>query len=283
MAKHGPPAIYSVRLAGPPKWIAYFTDAVPTRLVVFVHGFGGNALETWLRFPDGGSTRPWWGESDLLFAGYNSTEGRIKGFADELRHAIPAFYPKRRQELLQAGNAKLGEPADYGELVLVGHSLGGVVVRRAVCDAIQDSQERGTRSPLTTATVRLFSPATGGFSPAGDLGMLFETRLKRLAMLKLRRSQAFTELNDKRDFLCDTQTATENLARTDPASAPLHPRTLWAYNDQIVETRDYTTDPVSDSIGAPTKTVAEVTHSGVCKPTSVYLAPWDHVEKGHYR
>jgi pimeloyl-ACP methyl ester carboxylesterase len=277
VAKHDPPAIYTVRPAGPPKWIAYFTDATPTRLVVFVHGFDGKPLETWLRFPDGASTRPWWRESDLLFVGYDSTNGTIKGFADNLRHEIPAFYPARRRDLLEADGAKVCEPTDYAELVIVGHSLGGVVARRAVCDAIRVSQEGTSVSPLATATVRLFSPATAGFRPAGKLGMLFETKvLRKVAMIKLRRSQAFTELERTSPLLDDTRTTTEALAHDDPSSSPLHPRTLWAFDDEVVEARDYKTDPISDSI-------EKVSHSSVCKPKSAYIAPWDYVETGDYR
>jgi alpha-beta hydrolase superfamily lysophospholipase len=277
VAKRDQPAIYTVRPAGPPKWIAYFTDAAPTRLVVFVHGFGGKPLETWLRFPDGASARRWWRESDLLFAGYDSTSGTIKGFADNLRHEIPAFYPVRRRDLLEADGAKVCEPTDYAELVIVGHSLGGVVVRRAVCDAIRVSQEGTSVSPLASATVRLFSPATAGFRPAGKLGMLLETKVFRwAAMIKLRRSQAFTELERTSPMLDDTRTTTEALARDDPSSSPLHPRTLWAFDDEVVEARDYKTDPVSDSI-------EKVSHSGVCKPEHAYIAPWDYVETGGYR
>jgi alpha-beta hydrolase superfamily lysophospholipase len=277
MAGHDTPAIYTVRPAGPPKWIAYFTDVAPARLVIFVHGFGGKPLETWLRFPDGASTRPWWRESDLLFAGYDSTSGTIKGFADNLRHELPAFYPTRRRDLLEVDGAEVCEPADYTELVIVGHSLGGVVVRRAVCDAIRDSQEGTSGSLFATATVRLFSPATAGFRPAGKLGMLFETKVfRKIAMIKLRRSQAFTELERTSPFLEDTRTTTEDLAHDDPSSAPLHPRTLWAYDDEVVEARDYKTDPVSDSI-------EKVNHSDVCKPQSAYVAPWDYVETGDYR
>lgn len=277
MAKHDPPATYTVRPAGPPKWIAYFTDVAPARLVVFVHGFGGKPLDTWLRFPDAASTRPWWRESDLLFAGYNSTNGTIKGFADKLRHELPAFYPARRRDLLEADGKKVYEPTDYAELVIVGHSLGGVVVRRAVCDAMRASQEGRPVSPLAAATVRLFSPATAGFRPAGNLGLLFETKfLRKVAMLKLRRSQAFTELERTSFLLDDTRTTTEALAHDDPSSPPLRPRTLWAFDDEVVEARDYKTDPVSDSI-------EKVSHSSVCKPKAAYIAPWDYVETGDYR
>ncbi len=109
VSKDGLPATYSMRPAGPPKWIAFLTDVTPKRLIVFVHGFDGKSLETWLRFPDAASTRPWWRESDLLFAGYKSTDGNIKGFADALRHEIGNFYPARRVDLLEARDAKLVE------------------------------------------------------------------------------------------------------------------------------------------------------------------------------
>lgn len=278
VAKHDPPAIYTVRPAGLPRWTAFFTDTAPRRLVLFVHGFGGKPLETWLRFPDGASTRPWWRESDLLFAGYDSTNGTIKGFADNLRHHIPSFYPARRRDLLEAGGLKVCEPTDYSEFVIVGHSLGGVVVRRAICDAIRASQEGTPPSPLISATVRLFSPATAGFRPAGNLGMLLESGgfLRKIAMMKLRRSQAFTELERTSPQLEDTRTTTETLADDDPGILSLRPRTLWASQDEVVEARDYKTDPVSDSI-------EKVSHSAVCKPKSTYIAPWEYVETGRYR
>jgi triacylglycerol esterase/lipase EstA (alpha/beta hydrolase family) len=120
-------------LRDPGGWVLYLSHKQPKRLVVFVHGFGGKAVSTWQRFPDGGSKKQWWREADLLFVRYNSKRDNITGTAHRVARELGRFYPQLPNDLLEVDGVGVRASAEsrYNELVVVGHSLGGVVVRRA--------------------------------------------------------------------------------------------------------------------------------------------------------
>ena len=120
-----------IDLEAPPQWVIYGShfDGHVRRLIVFVHGFLGKAVGTWLDFPEIDTGRPenqWWVESDLLFVGYKSTKDDITGVANRIRQQLSRFYPLPPQDALTvAGNpvrADLMSP--YEELILVGHTGG---------------------------------------------------------------------------------------------------------------------------------------------------------------
>src|SRR5215204_3099031 len=94
-------------IKNPTGWVLYLAHGQPVRLVVFVHGFGGQAVNTWQRFPEGGRNRAWWRDSDLLFVGYDSRRDNITGTAARLRRELPRFYPSLPAELMQAGEARV--------------------------------------------------------------------------------------------------------------------------------------------------------------------------------
>ncbi|HEY2216077.1 MAG TPA: hypothetical protein VGH21_01190, partial [Solirubrobacteraceae bacterium] len=189
-----------VRLNDPDGWIAYLAPVKPARLVIFVHGFYGAADETWNFFPDGALTRPWWRQSDLLFVNYDSTRDEIGGVAYELRDRIPDFYPEILTDHPRLGAFRPDDFGDYEELYLVGHSLGGVIVRYALLEcAIEWRNQLALnahvpRPRLLDARTFYFSPASAGFRPGGRLALLKETRAWSLLELQLRRSTAYTDL-----------------------------------------------------------------------------------------
>jgi hypothetical protein len=76
-------------LTVPRNWTLYVSHGQPVRrLVVFVHGFKGRSVKTWLDFPAAGS-RPWWREADLLFVGYKSLRDNITSVANRLPRELP--------------------------------------------------------------------------------------------------------------------------------------------------------------------------------------------------
>jgi alpha-beta hydrolase superfamily lysophospholipase len=265
--------------------VLYVSKAQAERLVVFVHGFRGRAIDTWQRFPESGRTSEWWRASDMLFVGYDSVRDTITGVAARLRRELPRFYPDVPNDLLTIGDASVRPTSSkpYRELLLVGHSLGGVVVRRALCDVARGwFEERETepdadRPALLDAQVRLFSPASAGFRSAGWLGMTQASLLWRALNMYLRRSSAYTDLQPNSPFLADTRRRTEELvaARRNDLAA-LRASILWANPDDVVLAEGYDSDHVEDSVD-------NTTHSKVCKPSAAYRAPWVFVETGHHQ
>ena len=262
-------------------WVLYLCNEQPRRLVVFVHGFRGG-VSSWQRFPDASEAGSWWAESDLLFIAYQSERENITGVSHRLRRLLPEFYPRLDPGFLTLDGAAVREPATdpYEELFLVGHSLGGVIVRRLLCDVAEGwldalSVEPATPRPsLLDAEVRLFSPASAGFRPGGTLGLLSAGPLWYVLNMHLRRSSAFSDLQPSSMILAETRLRTEAILSSEHGSelSALRARILWANPDDVVLTERYRTDLVDDSADG-------TTHSTVCKPRHpAYTRPWRFVE-----
>jgi Putative serine esterase (DUF676) len=150
----------------------------PTRLVVFVHGFHGRAVGSWEAFPAAGLTREWWHTSDMLFVGYRSHHDSIVGLANRLRTRLPDFYPTVPNKVLEERDCRLQENKAYEELILVAHSLGGVVVRWALLEVAREwsnelkSNPGAPRPRLLDAKQLLFSPAISGVRYIGRFALL---------------------------------------------------------------------------------------------------------------
>jgi Putative serine esterase (DUF676) len=257
--------------------VLYLSHSQPKRLVVFVHGFWGGALKTWQHFPEGGLMHEWWRVSDMLFVGYPSGVENITGTAYRLCQQLPRFFPNLPHDFLEERGASVRPPAEspYSELLLVGHSLGGVVVRRALCEAVHLWLDQASKSPLLAAKTRLFSPASAGFRPSGRLGQIKATLLPWFFIeIKLRRAPAFNELQEGSQILTETRKRTEDFVNqySNELDA-LRAHVLWANPEHIVVTERYTTDH-------PSCSADNTNHLSVCKPDDTYHDPWRFVETG---
>jgi len=274
-----------LRAPHPEGWVAYFSHERAERLVVFVHGFRGQAVSTWYQFPESGDRNDWWRASDFLFVGYDSARDTIVGVATRVSKHLSRFYPHVPTDLLEVGGVRV-RPAGtepYRELLLVGHSLGGVVLRRALCDLAQswiehrETDPEALRPALLDATLRLFSPASAGFRSAGWLGLLQASAFWSALNMYLRRSSAYTDLQPRSDLLANTRQRTERLVSDHRQElAALRASILWANPDDVVLAERYDTDHVDDSVDG-------TSHITVCKPSNAYEMPWPFVEHGGAR
>jgi alpha-beta hydrolase superfamily lysophospholipase len=269
-----------IGIQDPAGWVFYASVHRPSRLIVFVHGFYGGAVDTWRDFPD--AQDPWWEASDLLFVGYDSFRDNIVGAASRLRRRLPDFYPHLPDRYLMAGSARVRSSSEdpYGELCVVGHSLGGVLLRRALCDAARhwetarETDEHAERPPILAADLRLFSPASAGFQASGWLGLLRASPAWAVVRLHLSRSSAFNDLQQDSIILRETRSRTEALVGADrDRFSALRADVLWANPDEVVVTECYTTDRSEDCIDGQN-------HQSVCKPNWGYLEPWQFVATG---
>lgn len=265
---------------GPP-WTLYLAHRDPRRLVVFVHGFRGKATKTWQEFENSGVNGDWWRESDLLFVAYNSTGESIESVAIWLRERLHDFYPQPPATLIEANGERVRDNrGTYQELYLVGHSLGGVVIRRVLADAAQLWSERislgetGSPPPPLNAVVRLFSPASAGFQAAGRLGMLHASLGWAGVEIFLRRSSAYSDLQPESVFLTSTRHRTEEFVKQDESAfASLRAHIVWAGREDVVVSDRYETDHVPAAARGKN-------HRSVCKPSARYTLPWHFVENG---
>jgi hypothetical protein len=176
-------------------------------------------------------------------------------------------------------SARENTESPYEELVLMGHSLGGLIVRRALCDAAMEWNMTGMAEPrpsLLEARLRLFSPASAGFEAAGVLGAMRAMSIWKVAEIFLRRSPAYSQLQPGSSTIRETRERTERLAGEDGFEA-LRARIIWASPDEVVVSERYSTDYVDDSWDG-------TTHSTVCKPRiGDFEAPRRFAETGQTR
>jgi pimeloyl-ACP methyl ester carboxylesterase len=269
-------------LAAPSGWVIYLSHDQPTRLVVFVHGFMGDPIGTWQRFPGGARDRAWWRACDMLFVGYDSVRDNITGVAARLRRWLPQLYPQLDPRIAEIGGMAVGtrDGSPYAELVLVGHSLGGVVLRRVLADVAEgwlrqrEADPDAPRPHLLAARLCLFSPASAGFRAAGLLGIAQASSLWPAINMYLRRSSAYTDLQPESPILAATRNRTEALVEASPGDLDvLRARILWASPDNVVVTERYSSDHIDDAADG-------TSHSSVCKPRAAYVDPWAFVEGG---
>jgi len=257
---------------------AAVTDRTARRLVVFVHGWRGHPLDTWGGFPEPPDD-VWWREADLLFVAYDSTKESMTASADRLRSRIGDFYPRPYEAMLtnEVASVRDDRDRDYEELIIVGHSLGAVVARRAVVDALDEwastDYEGGTRPSILDARLRLFSPASAGFAPRGLLGAFRATPTWWVAEMFLRRGGAYPDLQPGSPVLVSTRKRTERYGSEDVRAGALAAHLLWANPERVVTTERYDTDPVS-------RTMDGTDHRSVCKPDIGYTAPFHFVQAG---
>jgi len=260
----------------------YLAHEPPVRLVVFVHGFAGGTVRSWRQFPDSGDTNTWWRASDLLFVGYDSLRENITGVAARIRRELPFFYPTPPARLGEIEGIRVRplEIHDYGELLLVGHSLGAVIIRRLLVDCAQHWRDALRENPtepmpaILQARTRLFSPASAGFQPANKLGVLWASPGWLGLNMLLRRSSAFSDLQPNSTILVETRRRTEEEVGTGDESADaLRAFIAFANPDDVVITERYSTDHVESSIDL-------TTHRSVCKPNAAFDNPRRFVETG---
>jgi pimeloyl-ACP methyl ester carboxylesterase len=249
---------------------AFLSDNPLTRsAVVFVHGFSGSPVYTWVDFPGIAKIQPHaadWQFCDLYFFDYQDITGSIDDSADDLRSFLDEVYPRptRRLQILCA-NARRALPT-YSKLILVGHSEGGVVIRACIAETAKLMVSGGQPSPILDACVVLFAPALFGFLPTGLLGMLASLfPLSGLLDFVVAGSQAATELRDG-ITLEQIQRLSEELHVQLPQYSALTAHVIFGTAERIVRKQRYLQD-----LKYPAEEGKD--HSSICKPDIYYQRP----------
>lgn len=96
--------------------------------ICFIHGFGGDLQKTWGRFPDILLKEPKLQEWDLLSMGYST------GLSFDIAGVWKAAPPLDKLAGLLSTVSSMGDLADYKSIAFVAHSMGGLIVQRALVD-----------------------------------------------------------------------------------------------------------------------------------------------------
>lgn len=255
-------------------WLSRHPDA---GAILFVHGFGGDPLDTWDRFPSLLPGDPACLGHDLYFYGYDSLKRQVAYSAAELSAFLVDLFEKPADVIASASRhvADKRPPGfSYKRVVVVCHSLGALIARRALLDIARRS---GVRPHLGNVRIVLFAPAHLGARDVVEMAkeVLGIIKLKVLATSLQFKWTVLDDLKIGSDALelLLTDTEAEYLASKDVGGTTRHvvaEIVVHAEFDTIVVQNTFHEDP--QLTRAPGQS-----HSSVCKPSGGYLDPLHHV------
>lgn len=242
------------------KSIAYYSILRPRNLLVFVHGFGGSAITTWNDFPTILTSDQAFEQSDIIFYGYDS----FKSQANNMGLRFYKFLKVHNYPQGKSLNNKRGVTANftYDRIILVGHSLGSIVVRRALLNAKVNDEIWVNECKMV-----LFAPAHRGARIQGLLLECLPGISKVFAGLGLTIYPITDDLRPDSRAILNLISDTEQYINLGTGDFTIAHTVVWAGSEIVVYNERFCNDPVAEEI-------ANKRHMGIQKPVSqVYEEP----------
>jgi pimeloyl-ACP methyl ester carboxylesterase len=243
--------------------------------VVFVHGWRGSGVGTWEHFPRALRSAPKAAAVDFYFLEYPSVKPTVAFCADKLRGFL---FDLVRKPALEIINPSLPRAAperpglfQYERIILVAHSMGAFIARRALLDLDRNGLARPDRDRFE---MLFFAPAhkgsqlplliesgfgldwLPGVATIGKLLPRFYRTLEALAV----GSGSLTALAD------DAKELATSRAAADESFDYLRAHVAHAEDDKVVVQDTFYPD-------RPTDPVMGRDHRTICKPDGTYRRP----------
>lgn len=255
----------------PDKEVQVLFSVQPNRkAVLFIHGYSGEAITTWSDFdqllPECTSSK----FRDVFFYGYDGLRAEMTASASLFRDFLDRLFQNTSWFVNNNLPDAAIRPAEFGydELVIVAHSLGAVIARRALLDATRLEATWVSRIKLV-----LYAPAHKGASAtklALEVASSFPF-VKFFSALARFKSPLIDQLApdspDLKKLLEETIKACENGANPHLKAK----KVVIAEYELIVRNEAFGEDP-------PPVTIPNTTHMSVCKPRKDFRRPLDHLE-----
>jgi pimeloyl-ACP methyl ester carboxylesterase len=252
---------------------SYYSTNPNRTLLVFVHGFRGKATETWTDFPALLPEQPRFSGFDILYYGYDGERATSDASGNLFSDVLDGLFSDPLGLAPAALRNRLARPPSFGydRCILVAHSLGAVVSRRALLTAEQRGKPWVSRCHLVLfAPAHLGSPGPEQLAAATSALPSFFSLLAQfrafntppLTDLKIDSVTLKNLLQESRDSLAAARSAA-------PQAKPPHlvaARVVWAEQDPIVVNARFLEDP-------PGTPMAGRNHIDVCKPTRTFPIP----------
>jgi hypothetical protein len=227
-------------------------------LVVLCHGWHGDLIKTW-----GDLHRVAWRTDrlaglDLLFVGYRTSPTSIDLLASSLANILMRVFPVYRNGLLLR---------QYEFLILVGHSLGTLALRKAILRLYRQSQQldEHARAICESSKQVLFAPPLLGVDWPLYIDAIREACPNWLTRLLLPFISGVepvsADLATNSQFVADLREGTSAILENDPESFPLAHVVLGSA-DRVIQV-----DEIDDLL-YPKDThevIIDATHVSVCK------------------
>jgi hypothetical protein len=230
------------------------TKHAPKSLVVFVHGFRGDALETWQPFDQMTISRKAFADSDILFFGYDAYYSNVLASAsflfdllDQVTSSPAALVGTERPALVAA------RAAGYERVILTAHSLGAVVSRWAILRAVEEQ-----RAWCAKLRLLLFAPAHTG----SDLATMATSAVSGFSWLSLFVEAAKAKVPLVKELEPTSRILTELAERVRTHDEPClrANRVVVAEHEIVVSNLPFPGDPCPDAL-------RDTDHVSVCKPS----------------
>jgi hypothetical protein len=246
--------------------------------ILFVHGFGGDAGGTWETFPQAVASLPTSAKVDVYFLEYPSLTPQVPFCAGQLlRFLIDLVRDPVNciiDQSLPTGAPRREKSMRYQKILVVAHSMGAVITRRALMDLDLDQSQNGfTDKELAKFKLLFFAPAHAGssiprlissgltlnFSLAKLFGSLAAVWFQSLRDLEIGSTFLAQLTNDCREL---RETRNERRASITHLRAVVY----HARNDRVVSQNNFDQDP-------PFVPVNNKNHRSICKPNETYRQP----------
>jgi len=249
----------------------------PSALVIFVHGFGGSAAGTWPDFHTlltQTSNHPI--KFDAIFYQYDGKFTQANNSAASFRNFLDHFLANPfavLKPLLPSGSNRTH--CTYKRILLVAHSLGAVVVRRALLD-IATYSAASPRPWLMDTRLVLFAPAhKGAFAASIAQAILSSSRWflgQLLGRAALYNTPLLSDLLPSSAVLRSLEDETKEVVESKKASCPyaIAYQVIWAEHEKVVQNDKFVADP-------PATLELGRDHMTVCKPKTSSDPVFQHV------
>jgi pimeloyl-ACP methyl ester carboxylesterase len=230
------------------------------KAILFVHGYGGNAVKTWTRFESLLPSDKQCAGSDLIFYGYDGLWADSVASASIFGEFLESLFANAPQLINPAlpAPARRSEDFRYSEIVIVAHSLGAVISRWALSTAHQQIKPWVTNTRLV-----LFAPAHRGANVA-KLAVEAVTGIRCmqvLASFARFKSPLVDQLAPNSDYLRELQDRVNRLVGIDANHCLLARAVFIAEHEHVVQNLPFSHDP--DPIP-----IQNSDHFSICKPKS---------------
>jgi triacylglycerol esterase/lipase EstA (alpha/beta hydrolase family) len=249
----------SLKFGGHDTW-AYFSVRPKGTAIVFVHGFTGSAVDTWSEFDRLLLEEPKCAGADLFFVGYESVRITSSSAASVVHEILQTLYSD--PESLQNWPLRRGNLFVYSRFLIVAHSLGAVVSRRAILMGHARNEEWPSKCRLI-----LYAPAHFG---ARLQRLLTQLLPKKWIALLYYTAPTIEELKPNSETLRKLKEHTQK-AVAGGADYLKAIKVVQARSDNIIIDKDevFCGDEHSDWVDG--------THLTVCKPRAENLNPLRHL------
>jgi len=228
------------------------------KAILFVHGYGGNALATWSKFDSLLSDSQLCRGHDLIFYGYDGLYSDTVASAAILLEFLDSLFTTPAHLVNAALPLSARRPADfkYSQILIAAHSLGAVIARWALLMALDQAREWPRRTRLV-----LFAPAHRG---ANVVKIALESlsgfrAMQILSGLARFRSPLIDQLAEGSIYLRELQERVDRAVGKSDDHCLLARRVFVAQHEKVVVNLPFSRDPYPISI-------QESDHFSVCKP-----------------